>query len=370
MSEPSTPYTTGPTEGRTAISPDRALIGYFLATFVLLVVLVRPFLTALLIAAVFTVWLHPLYVRLVRLWPRAYLVAGLVTFGAMVGIILPVSLLIAKAATQIVGVVGSLENSLASDDGLPMLWNLAEVIGDWVGMSADALIGEAQMRMRNAAGNVVQWLGSGAQTVVTALAAWSLNLLIFLFAVFTFLLNGNKILKRIKQISPLDDHLEDRLFRIFQGFSRGLALGGFVTALLQGVIAGIGYAIAGVEQSFFWGMMTGLFSFVPFVGTAVIWVPLSAMLYFQGSIGFAIFLAIYNMVVTGSVDNLVKPILIGQGSQLHPLLLFISIFGGLASMGFAGILVGPVAASFFLALSEVMTAPETIEQLPDPPPDR
>lgn len=331
---------------------NRAFLVYFAGTALLLFVVLRPFVTTLIVAAVVSVWTTPVHQWLLRRWPHPRILSVLVTTGVVVLVLLPLALIFATAVGQLQDVAAEASVFVADPTSIPG----AQVLLDMLGRVWDIPPTEVPARIeglfRSGATRMFTLLSQSAKDIFAATATAGLHLIIFLFSLFTFLIWGDRILTRFKILSPLDDELEEKLIRIFRGFSQGIALGGFVTAILQGAVSGIGYEIAGIEESFFWGTVTAMFSFVPVVGTALVWVPLTISLLLQGETSMALFLVIYNAVVTGGVDNLVRPWLIGQSSTLHPLLLFLSIFGGLMSLGFAGILIGPVACAFFLALAE------------------
>ena len=148
----------------------------------------------------------------------------------------------------------------------------------------------------------------------------------------------------------MEDAYEDRLFEVFREFANNMVLGSVVSGALQGVVAAVGYSIAGADRVVFLGLLTGVFSFIPLVGTAVVWVPVALGTYATVGLGWALFVAAWSMLFTASVDNVVKPLMMRGQSNIHPLLIFLSVFGGMYWMGIPGVLVGPVAVAFFLAL--------------------
>jgi len=178
----------------------------------------------------------------------------------------------------------------------------------------------------------------------------SINTVIFVFAVVTLFVQGPRLLEVAKNLSPMEDDYEDRLFEVFGEFSRNMVVGSLATAAIQGIIAGVGYGIAGVDKVVFFAIMTGVGSFVPVVGTVVVWIPIVLYLVATGHYGMAIFLAIWCLVLVGGIDNVLKPLFMRGTSNIHPLLVFLAVFGGLVWMGVSGILVGPVLVAFFLAL--------------------
>ncbi|RMF13097.1 MAG: AI-2E family transporter [Candidatus Dadabacteria bacterium] len=351
---PEIPLTTSAHGSRESALRRPAFYLYFVATAALLVWILRPFLTTLLVAAVLAVWLRPMYVRLARRFRKPDLLAILLTASVVLLILVPLGWILTHTLLQVHNVAANVAEVVANPARLSWLNPLMERFTELTGIPFRDLPDQIRMHLGQGAGTIVSIVGRGAREVLGATAAVSLNAFILLFALYTFLRSGDLIIAKAHRISPLDDDLEAELFDIFRGFSYGIVLGGFVTATLQGIVAGLGYMLFGVKDAFFWGTLTALFSFVPFIGTAMIWVPLAIGIWVKtGAAGAALGLGAYSVLLTGSIDNFVKPWLIGQNSALHPLWLFLSIFGGLLTIGAAGVLIGPVTASFFLSLAEV-----------------
>lgn len=203
---------------------------------------------------------------------------------------------------------------------------------------------------QNATLSALRFAGSGIPGAIQAVVNLSIDSVIYVFAVITLFTTGPRLLVTAKRLSPLDDRYEERLFAVFGEFSRNLVVGSVATAAIQGIIASIGYAISGVGNVLFLAILTGVGSFVPVVGTPVVWVPVVGYLAFQGHYGMAVFLTIWSLVLVGSIDNVLKPLFMRGNTDIHPLLVFLAVFGGLYWMGLSGLFVGPVLVAFFLAL--------------------
>src|SRR6185369_16870293 len=134
---------------------------------------------------------------------------------------------------------------------------------------------------------------------------------------------------------------------------RASVIGGGAVALSQGILAGFGFWALGIPSPLLWGVATLFFSFIPLVSAAGIWVPAAIILLLRGSWMYAAILAIYGTLVISLVDNVLRPILIGDATKLHTLLIFFSILGGLQVFGFLGLVMGPVVLAVGLALVEI-----------------
>lgn len=196
----------------------------------------------------------------------------------------------------------------------------------------------------------LRFAGAEIPGIISAAVDLSLNSVIYVFAVITLFVQGPAVLDAIKRLSPMHDEYEERLFKVFGEFSQNLVVGSLATAGIQGVVAGIGYAVAGMNNVIFLAILTGIGSFVPVVGTVVVWLPVVIYLVAIQHYGLAIFLGLWCLIVVGTIDNVLKPLFMRGSADIHPLLIFLAVFGGLYWMNIAGLLIGPVIVAFFLAL--------------------
>jgi len=210
----------------------------------------------------------------------------------------------------------------------------------------DAVLGPLQQALVA----LLNTAGGSLPALLNRLVSTGIDAVIFLFAVVTLYMEGPAVLAVFKNLIPIEDSYLEHLFRVFREFANNMVVGSLLTAALQGVVAGIGYFAVGVERGVFLGICTAAFSFVPMVGTLVIWLPVCIYVGATEGWAWAAGLALWNLLVTGSVDNVVKPLILRGSSQIHPLLIFLAVFGGLAWMNVPGLLIGPVVVAFFLAL--------------------
>ena len=186
------------------------------------------------------------------------------------------------------------------------------------------------------------------------LASICVGIAIMLFALYFFLLDGHNMIESLKGLSPMDDLHEQELIDEFGKISRAVVLATLLSALAQGALAGIGYYFAGLESIFLLTMLTTCLALVPFVGAAAVWVPSCFYLYLvEGNMGASIGLAIYGFLGISMIDNFIKPAVLHGHSNLHPLLAFLSIIGGVSALGPIGILIGPMIVVFLQTLLEI-----------------
>jgi predicted PurR-regulated permease PerM len=183
--------------------------------------------------------------------------------------------------------------------------------------------------------------------VIMETANFLFQFFILLIVLFFLFRDGKDFFELTIRLLPVKDQYERKLAQEIQSTIYGVFYGSFVTALIQSVTATLGYFFAGLEGYLIWGVATFFASFIPFLGTGAVIAPLVLFLLSQGKTSHAIFLSIYGVAIIGLVDNLVKPLMIR--SNVHPLLVFLSLFGGVVVFGPLGILMGPILLSLLTA---------------------
>ncbi|HUY32264.1 MAG TPA: AI-2E family transporter [Pirellulales bacterium] len=177
---------------------------------------------------------------------------------------------------------------------------------------------------------------------------------VMIIALYYFLADGPSMLKSLMRLSPLDDRYEEQLLGEFATVSRAVVVATLLSALAQGLLAGVGYFFAGLGSVTLLTMLTMLFALIPFVGATAIWLPCCLWLFLEGRTTAAVALAVYGAVVVAMADNLIKPLVLQGQSNLHPLLALLSVLGGVKAMGPIGIVVGPMIVAFLQALLKML----------------
>jgi predicted PurR-regulated permease PerM len=190
-------------------------------------------------------------------------------------------------------------------------------------------------------------------TVLNSSAAMLSNFAIMFFLLYFLLVNGRRTEKFLDRFIPLKEENIDLLGFETKSMIRANAIGIPVLAIIQGIIATIGYWIFGVEDYGLWGFLTGVFSMVPIVGTAVIWVPLTAYLFAIDKTGHAIGLLIYALVLITNIDYVVRLTLLKKFMDVHPLITIFGVIVGIGLFGFWGVIFGPLLISFFIILIKI-----------------
>lgn len=176
---------------------------------------------------------------------------------------------------------------------------------------------------------------------------------IMLFVLYYLFLDGDKFVRYIFRLSPLGKAEESAIWKKFLSMTHATMKGTFVIAVIQGILGGLSFWILGIGSPAFWGVVMGIFSVLPLVGPVAIWLPVSIWLVVSGSWINGLILFLIGSFVIGSVDNFLRPKLIGNDTALHPVLILIGTFGGIIEFGIMGFIIGPLLVTIFVALLEI-----------------
>ncbi|MCH2370863.1 MAG: AI-2E family transporter [Pirellulales bacterium] len=197
-------------------------------------------------------------------------------------------------------------------------------------------------------------LQAGANTVGYFISLLA-GIVIMLIAVFFFLVDGRGMIQTILKLSPLKSDYEKMLIDEFVSISRAVVLATVLSALAQGVLAGIGFWIAGLNSILLLTFAATLLAMVPFVGAAVVWFPAAIwLILFADKTGYGIFLLIWGVGPVSLSDNIIKPMVLQNTSKLHPMFALLSVVGGVQALGPIGILTGPMVVVFLQTLLNIL----------------
>ncbi len=337
------------------------------ATFFLLAILVlwatgkilAPYITPILLALIIVTFTFPLYRRLRRrLKGRHHLAAALMLLGVTLTIILPAFILMMLLIQQATAVFELIQKT----DFQAIMTRLRideriEVLERYVpGFDASAIQpGQLAAHAVQAIPGIVASHGAAA---LAGFANILLGFLMMLLAAYYFYTEGEKLVHELVYLSPLPDEYDEEIIQRFRGVVDATFRGQILTALAQGAATGIGLAISGVPAPVLWGAAAALFSLVPMVGAAAIWVPATIYLFIAASFGnagygYAIFLLLWGVLVVSLVDNLIRPWAMRAGTNMDAIVLLFSILGGISAFGFVGILLGPLVFALLVTVAHI-----------------
>lgn len=323
-----------------------ALVG--IATFFIF----QPFLTAIVAAAILTALFKRPYHFLEALFRghrglSAFLTCLLVVIIIVTPLFLVLSLAVNEASnlygivTQEATLQSIIEKSLATIQSAPY----AGMFIDTVAFDQERLVAEVKNLSQHALGIL--------QAAYQGVAHFVFWVFIMFFTLFYFLIDGKRVLHSLMQLSPLKNEHDKLLVEKFISISRATLKGTIVIGAIQGFIGGLAFWIAGVPSPAIWGIIMVVLSVVPSFGTAIVWLPAGLILLFLGHIWEGVFVLSIGAGVISLIDNILRPKLVGQDTQMHPLMVFFATIGGLALFGLPGFIIGPIIVALFMALFEI-----------------
>lgn len=230
---------------------------------------------------------------------------------------------------------------------------------------------EVGPRLAGIGERVVNWLGASAFGLLGTATRVGLNLTISLFILYYLLLRPEEIWAAVKPYIPFSAASADLLRDRFRDVTISTVVGTGLIACVQGAIVGFAFWLTGLSNGLFWGVVTVVFSVLPVVGSGMIWGPGAVSLYLNGHYGGAAVLVLLGVVLVGNVDVLIRPAVFRRYAQIHPLVTLVGAIGGVSYFGLIGILVGPLAVSYFFELIRIygveFVRPEQAA-VPGPPP--
>jgi predicted PurR-regulated permease PerM len=321
----------------TALGPARARAGWaILVLGIAIVAALLPFAVGLFGAAVLYVVCAPVHRALA---PRlgARWAAALVLVGTLLLILVPGAMLVTVAMDQASGVLRGMPAS-------PVFERLAQLRIGSIDVGAQIMA---------ASGTMLSWVSQQAFIVFGGLARTIINLVIAFFGLYYLLVARPGTWERVRGYLPFSPENSDLLLARFHNVTEATLLGIALTALLQGSLIGVTFRLLGLPNALFWGILTGLVSVLPVLGSAIVWLPGVLVLAFAGRFGAAIGLALVGGVVASNLDNLVRLVVFKRVSDIHPMITLVGAFAGVKYMGLIGVLLGPLAITYFFELLRV-----------------
>lgn len=321
------------------------LIGITILTFFMLKPFFIPFIIAIILAHSFS----PVYNKLLK-WTKngRGISAALTCILVAAVIIAPISCMVYSVVDEIQGTVSSFSgtkngiNYLIDSINSSNLFKSLDIEGV---IDRDAINSFAKSFTQNSLLIV--------QGIYSSLANFIFAVFIMFFSLFYLLIDGGKLVKIIMKLSPLKNNYERTLIKKFNSIVHGIIKGTFVIAFIQGMIGAILFSLTGVASPILLGILMGVASIIPYIGTGFVWLPVGLIMLLTGNVVQGVAIIIVGASIIASVDNVLSPKLIGSDTQMHPLLILFSTLGGIIVFGAMGFIVGPILMSFFVVLWEI-----------------
>jgi predicted PurR-regulated permease PerM len=333
----------------TARRAQRVALGILLGlTFLVVAWMAAPLLVGLALGTVMGFTAQPLYAGLSKRLGKRHRVASAVTTllaglmvvggGAAAGSVI---------VRELVAVVAIVQQRLAAR---PLDGPRATRVLTALGLDRDVVVA----KLRDEIGRAANLAATAAGVIVQASAGALLTVVIAMWTMYYVLLDWPRIGRHLERLLPLDPHHTRALVDEFRDVGRRAFVGTVASAIIQGCLAGLGFTIFGVPHPATGGALLAVTSFIPVIGILLVWVPAAIWLLVSGHLARALLLTAYCLVILMAAnDYVIRPRLVGSSEDAHPLLTLVSLIGGISVFGVAGVIVGPVALSLFLATARI-----------------
>lgn len=332
-----------------------------LLSFYFLYQILSPFLTSILWAILLAIVIYPLFQKLQNLLrKRKGLSAMIMTLLVVLVIVIPAGLLMVSLAHEVIDFyhridewvkTGRLQNYLKQIGEMPFVGWALEKLNQYVDLSqADP----AGFLLKNVQ-QVSTFLFNQTSKILKGISTFMVGFFFTLLSLYYLFKDGDHLFRRLKEIVPLPVRERDLIIKRFKEMVYATIYGGLLIAVIQGILGGLSFWILGLSSPIFWGTAMAFLSFIPIGGTALIWVPATIFLFIQGAFLKGLILLGLGIFVISMVDNLLRPFFISSKTNIHPLLLFFAVLGGMQTFGMIGLVGGPLIATLFLTLIELYT---------------
>jgi predicted PurR-regulated permease PerM len=321
-------------------------------TIALATIILLPYASILILAGVLAFLFSGVFGRLVRLVHSRSLAAFLTTLLVLVTVLVPLAAVGYRIAQEAADLYGSLRIEAVSGTITHLVAQLQERLGILLPTDLTVSAQDITAQVQKALGWVIGRIGPVFAGVTRLIIDFLLVLLFFFYLVR----DGEKLKKTLMHLSPLPDRQERAIAKRVGQAIGATVQGQLLIAVLQGLVAGIGFSLFGVPNPVLWGSVLAVASLIPNIGTTLVQIPAIIYLAITGHPLMAIGMTLWAILVVGLLDNVLRPALLASGTQMHPLVTMLSVLGGVTAFGPIGILLGPIIASFLFALLDIYSA--------------
>jgi predicted PurR-regulated permease PerM len=338
------------------------ILWFFLAIFtvscILMGWLLWPFLSVIILAIVVTGVFAPVYNFIHRKLNST--ISSLLTCVLIFFVLfLPLSFFIGILANEAWDLYLAARGALQNKPFMELLQrsDLFDTINLFLAKFKIQITGEELNRAIAELGRVVGlFLYEQARSITTNVLKFIVNFFFMLLIIFYLLVDSSRLVAFIVKLSPLPEDQDQKLIQKFKDIAAAILLGNGLGGIIQGTLGGLVFFLFGLKSPFLWGVIMALLAFLPIVGIGAVFIPAAIFLFLQGRPAAGVFFLIFYIILSGSIEYLFKPRLVGQRVRMHTLVVFLSIIGGLKLFGILGIIYGPLVVTAFLTLAEIYQA--------------
>lgn len=312
--------------------------------------IIKPLFYPIFWAAVIASIFYPLYNHIRRRLKSNNWSAAIILLMVVVIVLVPlaiISSLLIKESIDIYNEIGdksgqiqtSIQNAINTVKSNPLISKLNIDESFWI------------QKISDVTGSLTSYIFTSLKNITENSVTFLIMFVIMLYTLYYFIRDGEKLLRRIMLLSPIGDKQEIIFYEKFTSTARASIKGTVVLGLVQGILGGIMFYIAGIKGALIWTLVMTVFSVL--IGSYFVWLPAAIIMLTLGAIWQGVFILIFGTLVISTIDNLLRPILVGKDIQMHPLLIFLSTLGGLVVFGLSGFVIGPIITAFLMTFWEM-----------------
>lgn len=347
---------------KSKLYPRLFFLGLLVAILVLGFYITRPFLPALLTGAIIAYLCYPFYCKSLNYIKNKNAAAFTVSIIIVLLFTVPFIIILGLVSQEAYYTYTTLNQHNLGTNFMKIVCKNEDWLSCRSMRSVVSLLpeGDLDYYLQVSIEKITKFIVDNFSSFLVSLPSIMLNFFIMIFVVYYLLKDGGQVSERIKNLLPLKEPHKQKVLARFHDLTFGSFYGSILMAVLQGVLGGIGFLVLGVPSALLWGFVMIFFALVPYFGTAIIWLPAALNLIFQGYLQNdtsitvrGVVLIIYGLLVVSTIDNFLKPKLIGSKTKVHPIVVLLGVLGGLKLFGFIGIILGPVMLALLMTFIEI-----------------
>lgn len=328
----------------------------------------RPFLPILIAGTIIAYLAYPLYKRILKYTKSNNIASLIVTISIILILTLPFVLVLGIVSKEAYDTYTTLNQHDIGTNFLRIAckdenWLSCKATKSFAGFLPES---DLDYYIQATVKKITEFIIKNVSQFLATIPAILLNFFVMVFVVYYLLKDGQAIGRKIKDILPLKGAHKQHVLDKFHEITYATFYGNILVAIIQGFLGGMGFFLLGVQSPILWGFVMSLFALLPYFGTAVIWLPTALNLIFIGYLQSdnsstirGIILIAYGILVISSIDNILKPKLIGAKAKVHPILVLLGVLGGLNLFGFIGIILGPVMLALLMTFVDIYQEEKT-----------
>lgn len=333
----------------------------FLALIIVSFMIIKPFLTAILAGIIFSYIFYPLYLRIYKKIANKN-VASLITSSLVIlMIILTLFFLLNTVSKEAYTTYLLSKQKVVSGQFISECQPADKSICKSLNYFADkANDPRVKYYFDTTVEGITTKITESSSNILFSIPIFLLDIFIILFVMFFLLKDGEVFVDKVERIMPLKGEYREHVFKKLNDMAYAVIYGSIIIAIIQGTLAGFGFFIFGLPSPLLWGTVMMFASLIPYIGSSIVWFPASLMLIFDGYLNLetsmiikGALLILYGIFVVGTIDNILKPKLIGSKGGLHPVLVLLGVVGGLKFLGVVGVIVGPIILAMLVTFINI-----------------